>query len=661
LMLAFMVGSGGAPGVPGEALDPDRTLHAAAMGAQGTLALGLLPAQGINPSHLALLGGLVQLADQCHALHQALDMPRTPSEWHALLLGLVDTWFLARTPAQWDGLRSLQRSLGQWHERALQAGYEGPLGLTVVQASLAPELEAEARAAVPSGAVTFASMDGLRNLPYRVIAMVGMDDGAFPPRDASAEFDLMATAPQPGDPRPRLEGRQHMLDLMIAARDHVWIYYSGHDLRDNSERPPAVVSELIDLLASAEGVTPDVMRQALTTLHPLQPFSAGLYAADTPVTLQSYHEGYAQALAQSLADSHHSQLTSDTDWRSELDPEDLEDEGPPADAANDSAPTQAQGTLKRPDRAPFPMPSTSATPLWMKPLAPVPPSSEPITLGMLQRFWVNPAEAWLRQRLGVSWHRSPDVVQDDEPMEVDARQRARLISGLMPHALLGADTPTLHALARAMGQSPSGAWGEPWQALAVADAQALAARLPRTHPAALPQTQVISIQIEGQQWPVALSVDGPWHQEGLVRWQPGERRARHALRAWLDHVVCQALLAASPREGQARTTSTYWISRDDTLVLPPVVDALMHLHALVRGMIQGLSAPLPFMPEASLARAISLAGSDARPPVHHADEQDPFVALAWRGHPPFTQHADFDAWARQIFGPLLQAAPGLAP
>lgn len=110
-----------------------------------------------------------------------------------------------------------------------------------------------------TGCVTFAGMDDFRRIPYKAVAMIGMDEGrAFPGRQKSEEFDLMnAEAPingkirnvhRRGDGDSRLSNRNIFLDLLLAARECVLISYAV-GTKHIEATPSVVVQELKRLLA----------------------------------------------------------------------------------------------------------------------------------------------------------------------------------------------------------------------------------------------------------------------------------------------------------------------------------------------------------------------------------------------------------------------------
>jgi exodeoxyribonuclease V gamma subunit len=86
----------------------------------------------------------------------------------------------------------------------------------------------------------------------------------------------MAVRSRVGDRTRRDDDRFMFLEALLAAREVLLISHVGRHIRDNSVIPPSVlVGELLDYLDRAFRPTPPAasVRDQLTTVHPLQPFS----------------------------------------------------------------------------------------------------------------------------------------------------------------------------------------------------------------------------------------------------------------------------------------------------------------------------------------------------------------------------------------------------
>ena len=111
------------------------------------------------------------------------------------------------------------------------------------------------RAPLLTGGVSFGRMVPMRLLPFRVICLLGMNDGDFPRRDPAAGLnrltaELGTDARRRGDRSMRDDDRYLFLQLFAAAQDVFYLSYLGADPRDGSAREPSVlVSELLDVAA----------------------------------------------------------------------------------------------------------------------------------------------------------------------------------------------------------------------------------------------------------------------------------------------------------------------------------------------------------------------------------------------------------------------------
>ncbi len=141
--------------------------------------------------------------------------------------------------------------------------------------------EADPGSARPSNAVTFAGMQQLRGLPYKIIAVIGLSqDCSFPGTTRAEEFDLMAKAPRQGDRDSRRDNRNVFLDLLLAARKRFLISYVGGTNEAQPEEPSIIAQELREwILSFLQGEERRKAESLLTMRLPLNAFSAKNFSA----------------------------------------------------------------------------------------------------------------------------------------------------------------------------------------------------------------------------------------------------------------------------------------------------------------------------------------------------------------------------------------------
>ncbi|BBI63158.1 hypothetical protein HSBAA_44640 [Vreelandella sulfidaeris] len=134
-----------------------------------------------------------------------------------------------------------------------------------------------------AGAVNFATLMPMRAIPFKHVCLLGMNDGEYPRSQPPLDFDLMGSDYRPGDRSRREDDRYLFLEALLSARQQLYISWVGRSQIDNSPMPPSVlVGQLRDHLAAGwRTQTGEPLLDALTTEHPLQPFSRRYFTQTT--------------------------------------------------------------------------------------------------------------------------------------------------------------------------------------------------------------------------------------------------------------------------------------------------------------------------------------------------------------------------------------------
>lgn len=565
------------------------------------LVAGVLPYDDIEGSQSQTLGKLALALADLVAVRDALSTAAPLATWCDRLLQAIGRC-LAPTDRDLADEQRLRRALGALREDARHAAFDEPLNIDVVQRLVETRLAASSPGGVPGGGVTFTGIGPLRGVPYRVVCVLGLDNGAFPRNPSAAEFDLMAAHPRRGDRARRGDDRGAFLDALLAARDTLLLGYNGRSLRDNAELPPSVlVSELLDYLGrGSEGR--HAVEKALLTEHPLQPFDARYFV---PGAMQSYAREYLGA----------------------------------AGAVRGGAPP--------------------ATPLFDGAPLPVPdePAPRVVTLDQLAGFLRNPLRALLRTRLDVRIAEAGVELPEDEPFDLPER-KWKLRERLLRHALAGDSVARIAELLSADADMPPGRWGRRLIEGEIRKAAAFAEQLRRERGELLPPLAFeLPLSVDDGAVIFSGSLD-QLTRRGRFAATYQDISANDWLDAWPRHLLLQLL---QPADVELRTRI---LDAKRVHQLAPVGDAHALLSDLVAYYLQGLREPMSFAPKTAYAlldkpdsRAATEAwrGSDRA----RGDSEEPYARMRYRGGardlPP-----GFAAEAQRIFGPLL-AARGDAP
>lgn len=229
---------------------------------------GLTPFDDITPATAAVAGRLADALARLDHARQQLAGERPVAEWCDVLAELLGMFCDTEPDDRWQ----LEAVLGGLARiRAAAADVEALVGSDEVVDLLDDALVDErGRLRLGTGRITLTGLVPLRNVPARVVALLGFDDehlgvGA-PDRD-----DLLAVRPCVGENDQRMERRQAILDALLAAEDTVIVTCDGQDRTTNRHRQFAVpLAELLETVAAMDPVAIDGADPQVVVRHPLR-------------------------------------------------------------------------------------------------------------------------------------------------------------------------------------------------------------------------------------------------------------------------------------------------------------------------------------------------------------------------------------------------------
>lgn len=510
---------------------------------------GVLPYDEIEGQAAAPLGRLVRFARTLFGWLEELEKPRTLPEW-AAALGRLGADLFADDAATARQLGRIRRALETVTEAAAAAGFEGTVDVAVVRHLLAQKVDAlSPERGFLSGGITFCAMIPMRSIPFRVVCLLGMNDGDFPRSPRPVQFDLIRNGParMPGDRSPRDDDRYLFLETLGAARERVVVTYSGQGVRDNRPRPPSVcLGELFDAVAARyesagvgsadEAAHRKAVVETLTVRHRLQGFHP-VYFDGTDARLFSYARDYVAA-----------------------------------------AESVRQTRQERRAFADGPIETALAA---------------DIRLDELVRFFRAPATFFLNRRLGVYLKDYDVALSDREPLELDGLEQWQLGEPRVDHLLDGLSLDESEALLRGRGQLPLGSWGR----LVLEEVDATCSEIAgaaRALRAGGPEPP-LGVEVGGDGWTVKGAVDQRF-AGGVVEHTYSSMKPKLFLSTWIRHVAACASGFDGPSAVVARRDRKAITCRYNALASD---SARKILGALVQLFREGQSRPLPFSPAAS--------------------------------------------------------------
>ncbi|MHC5068511.1 MAG: hypothetical protein ACYTF0_07960, partial [Planctomycetota bacterium] len=471
-----------------------------------------------------------------------------------------------------------------------------------IHAALSTALESRAfGGGFLSGGITFCAMKPMRSIPFRVIAMLGLDDQAFPRQQRRPGFDLTMRRPRIGDRSVRTDDHHLFLETLLAARERLLLSYIGRDAQNNEALPPSVcLGSLLDTIdegwQSADGHSASAL---ISVVHPLHATSSR-YLGDDP-RLFTYRTLIA----------------------------------------SDNAAPQPRAALALP---------ATATPA---------PTS--IALADLIAYWSHPLKYYLQRRLNVALPTANDgAIADEDPITVDNLDRYLLKDTILARRLQqGTSGNEALATARLIQSSTlaRGALGQYNLTTANAAVDRLLDGIDNIN-------AIDSHDLDHPRLTGVVDLVRIGSLAYTMHLRPGALRAQDWLRCWITHLAgnllqpCTGLLFGSA--GTTKKEHNHWafpaLTRDQ---------AEAELAPLLDGFVGGWDDPSPLLPATAkrFAEHCQEEGIDHEDFVaqvqrcRQGDDLDQAVTLVWRDEDP-SENADFCAGlattALMVWPPILE-------
>ncbi|EOM8791907.1 exodeoxyribonuclease V subunit gamma [Escherichia coli] len=481
-----------------------------------------------------LVGHLASLLMQLNIWRRGLAQERPLEEWLPVCRDMLNAFFLP--DAETEAAMTLIEQ--QWQAiiaEGLGAQYGDAVPLSLLRDELALRLDQERISQrFLAGPVNICTLMPMRSIPFKVVCLLGMNDGVYPRQLAPLGFDLMSQKPKRGDRSRRDDDRYLFLEALISAQQKLYISYIGRSIQDNSERFPSVlVQELIDYIGQSHYLPGDEalncdesearVKAHLTCHHTRMPFDPQNYQ---PGNLQSYAREWLPAASQ--AGKAHSEFVQPL---------------------------------------PFTLPET-------------------VPLETLQRFWAHPVRAFFQMRLQVNFRTEDSEIPDTEPFILEGLSRYQINQQLLNVLVEQDDAERLFRRFRAAGDLPYGAFGEIFWETQCQEMQQLADRVIACRQPG--QSMEIDLTCNGVQITGWLPQVQP---DGLLRWRPSLLSVAQGMQLWLEHLV----YCASGGNGESRL---FLRKDGEWRFPPLAAEQALHyLSQLIEGYREGMSAPLLVLPE----------------------------------------------------------------
>lgn len=531
----------------------------------------------VEGHNAVLLGRLCFLLERLQYHANSLTQHRTPADWHQYLHELKDQFF-AQNDQEQDAFFIIDKAINALTERCEKAGFTEQLDLATIRYFLTQLFsQPDASNHFLTGQITFCSMVPMRSIPFKVIAILGLNDGQYPRQQNPISFDLMAsTQTKLGDRSRRGDDRYLFLEALISARDSLYLSFQGRDIRNNEARQPSLIlKELMDYLTQGYGWQLSLesadSNHSQLQVNPLHAFSEQAYQGKWP----SFDQYWCR-LIYPQAEQHQES------------PQTLANQSP--DNQKDETAENEQATTKQ---------------------------LVELDIETLVSFFADPLAYYARQQLNLNLNDYQLVLDDVEPFSVNVLDEYLLRQSFCQQMLAAEQTQTSMAeqtltdLTRQI--SLSGRLPEsPLKQQVIENSQALSELIVEKLKAQTQLNQRIEIELNGYLLSTQINIAKPSEPANdelseqisssdcalqIVVWRAAVRKAKDDIRLWLNHLLACIYYQNSAKPTQISSTGVFLNTKKEDVsqvLLPGDIscdEAINHLQNILKLWQQGLASP----------------------------------------------------------------------
>jgi|GEM_PF-3234644 len=285
--------------------------------------MGVMPYADIEGAgQLRVAGVLIGIFEKLKHWSEFSKLDHSVPEWQTEIRNLTESFFPQDSDTQRAQL-PLDRAIERLRDASSFIGEQANLSLNLVYDAINEQIkERTAGSGYRTGGITFSAMVPVRHLPFRFIAVLGMNENSFPGREQASGFDLMLQKARKGDRQKRINNRALFLDALLTASERLHLSYVGFSFKDGADIAPSlVVRELMDYIKSHS--KDDKKASQIQLRHRLHGFHED-YLKESEKGLFTYDESRAGIQRQIRAGLHDDDARKRFDIRPE--PPELQDD-----------------------------------------------------------------------------------------------------------------------------------------------------------------------------------------------------------------------------------------------------------------------------------------------------------------------------------------------
>ncbi len=252
----------------------------------------VIPFDCVEGTRGFILGNIINFLQTLFAFFDEAQNPKDIENWSVFLQRLTATMLDVEThPKDYEAIQSIINSL---EAIAPHITLQSIPFIVIKDWLTAHILEQKVGSNFLSRGITFCQILPMRSIPFKVMCLLGMNDGDFPRLDEIMSFDILRNEVYKKKMlrcvrSKRNDDRYLFLESIISAQKYLFISYQGQSPVDLSIKEPSmVVNELLEYIEKGYYIEDQThsIRDYLITKHHMHHFHSDYF--DSSSTLYSY-------------------------------------------------------------------------------------------------------------------------------------------------------------------------------------------------------------------------------------------------------------------------------------------------------------------------------------------------------------------------------------
>ncbi|CAH7345361.1 RecBCD enzyme subunit RecC [Vibrio chagasii] len=237
---------------------------------------------GVNAELIGKLADFVGVLEKWSLKLKGL---HSGDDWFEMLSEMNEDVFIAKDNHELFALNLVNNHIKKLYSTLKSTDFNEKLSLGVIRLELEEGLTKEQTSQqFLAGKLNFCTLMPMRSIPFKLVCVIGLNDGVFPRSQTAENYDLTAFFPRIGDKSRRNEDRYMFLEALVSAQDTFYLSYISKSDKDGSEKISSIlIQELMDYIHTGyclEGdeslpsdESGDILVDHLSIQHAMNPYS----------------------------------------------------------------------------------------------------------------------------------------------------------------------------------------------------------------------------------------------------------------------------------------------------------------------------------------------------------------------------------------------------